>query len=145
MLNFRADLSGKCFVEFVDADMASKAVAAVNGSVTHNDATFKVSLARASGHKDSKKGRQERTLWIGNVDYNTEEWKLEDYFSECGEVEKITMPRNEDGRGRGFAFVMFADRSSMDCGTNKNGMEFERREIVCRGSDDGQKQRRDEY
>ena len=61
MLNFRADLSGKCFVEFVDADMASKAVAAVNGSVTHNDATFKVSLARASRHFGTQRLKKGQT------------------------------------------------------------------------------------
>ena len=47
MLNYRADLAGKCFVEFTDADMANKAMQALGESgISHNDDTFKVSLAR---------------------------------------------------------------------------------------------------
>ena len=58
MLNYRSDLSGKCFVEFTDADAAVKAAAALKDSgVDLNGQNFKVSLARQSGHKDSKRGR----------------------------------------------------------------------------------------
>ena len=47
MLNYRSDLTGKCFVEFADAEMASKCSEALAESgITHNDATFRVSLAR---------------------------------------------------------------------------------------------------
>ena len=49
------------------------------------------------------------------------------------------MPRNEDGRGRGFAFVMFEDKSSMDCGISKNDSEFEGRTLVARGSGPGKR------
>jgi RNA recognition motif-containing protein len=94
MLNYRSDLTGKCFVEFYDADSAAKAMEGAKEGVELNGEQMNVNLARAKGHRDSKQGKNDRTLWVGNVDYNAEEWKLEDYFSESGEVERVNMPRD---------------------------------------------------
>ena len=46
MLNYREDLSGKCFIEYTDSVMAEKAVEALKDGLEHNGATLKVTLAR---------------------------------------------------------------------------------------------------
>ena len=95
MLNYRSDLSGKCFIEFSDVESANKAADALKESgIEFNGENLKVNMAREKNHPDSKSGRGDRTLWVGNIDFNAEEWKLEDFFSEFGEIDKISMPRD---------------------------------------------------
>lgn len=87
---------------------ARKAVEALSKSgVSIDGSHINVSMARPKGHPDSKSGRIGRTLYVGNLDYNIEDWQVEEYFNQLGEVDRVTLPKSPEGRGRGFAFVMY--------------------------------------
>ena len=38
-----------------------------------------------------------RSIYVGNVDYSTKEDELKDFFKTCGEVERVTIPRDNYG------------------------------------------------
>lgn len=60
---------------------------------------------------DSDQGK----LFIGGISWETTEEKLNDYFSQYGDVlQTVVMRDKTTGRPRGFGFVVFADPSILD-------------------------------
>ncbi len=54
-------------------------------------------------------------LYVGNLNYETNETALRDLFSEHGEVEDVSIITDRDtGRSRGFGFVTMPDRSEAE-------------------------------
>lgn len=57
----------------------------------------------------------ERKLFVGGLHRNTGEKEINDYFSQFGEVESISIKNDPyTGQSRGFAFVTFAAQKSID-------------------------------
>ena len=129
VLNYRDDLEGKAFVEFVDIEGAKSAVEATESGLEIDGEALGVDFARGKDHPNSKAGRQLRTVFVGNVDFACEEWKLEELFESCGTVEKVSIPRNPDGTGRGFAFVQFATKEEAEASLDKAGEELDGRHL----------------
>ena len=73
-----------------------------------------------------------RTVYVGNLDYNVEEWRIEEFFNSAGQVEKITIPRGDDGRARGFAFVQFKELSGAKAAIDMSNTELEGRALSIR-------------
>ena len=54
-------------------------------------------------------------VFVGNLSDDTTQAELEEIFSEAGHVLEVFMPTDHSsGRPRGFAFVEFADKASVD-------------------------------
>ena len=49
-------------------------------------------------------------MWVGNIDWDSTEQEIETHLKEVGEVDSVKMPKNEEGKSRGFAFVVFKDK-----------------------------------
>ncbi|XKL69018.1 hypothetical protein PGB90_006787 [Kerria lacca] len=59
-------------------------------------------------------------LFVGGLSWETTEEKLQQYFSEFGEViDSIVMKNTESSQSRGFGFVTFADPNSVNKVLNK--------------------------
>ncbi|XP_044745613.1 polyadenylate-binding protein 2 isoform X1 [Coccinella septempunctata] len=55
-----------------------------------------------------------RSIYIGNVDYGATADELEQHFHGCGSMNRITIQRNKyDGHPKGFAYIEFVDRDSV--------------------------------
>lgn len=51
-------------------------------------------------------------LFIGGISWDTNEYRLREYFKTFGEVvEAVIMKDRQTGRARGFGFIVFADPS----------------------------------
>ena len=74
---------------------------------------------------------QRRRVYVGNLDFRTEDWQLEDYFMQFGDVESVRIGKDvETGRSRGFAFVTFTNELSAQKAIRLgNGEELEGRPI----------------
>ena len=68
-------------------------------------------------------------LYVGNLNYRTEQEGLRSLFSQFGEVVSATvLTDRETGRSRGFGFVEMADESAASAAIQGlNGTEFEGR------------------
>ena len=85
-------------------------------------------------------------LYLGNLDYNTDETRLRDEFSRYGSVTDVFLPVDRDsGRVRGFGFVTLSTRSAaqkaiedMD-GKELDGRTIRVNESRPRGERDGPK------
>ncbi len=66
-----------------------------------------------------------KTLYVGNLPYQTTEAELKELFEEYGEVNsaKIITDR-ETGRSRGFGFVEISEESAQKAIDSLNGTNF---------------------
>merc|ERR1712223_438797 len=56
-----------------------------------------------------------RSAYVGNVDYGATAEELEQHFHGCGSINRVTILCNKyDGNPKGFAYVEFADKDSVD-------------------------------
>ncbi|KAM5297466.1 embryonic polyadenylate-binding protein 2 [Glossophaga mutica] len=54
-----------------------------------------------------------RSIYVGNVDYESTAEELEAYFNFCGEVQRVSIPCNKfSGRPKGYAYIQFTTESS---------------------------------
>ena len=102
--------------------------------------------ARAKNHPDSSSGRRNRTVFVGNVDFNTEDWQIEDFASQFGEVERVSVPKTPEGRSRGFCFIQFKDQSSVRAALDQSGISLNGRQVAIKEQTEREKRpRRDDY
>jgi len=60
-------------------------------------------------------GADEVKLYIGNLDYASDEQRLRDEFSQFGTISDVFLPKERDsGRVRGFGFVTFTTRAAAE-------------------------------
>ena len=119
------------FVDFETEEAAKAVLDATNGKITIKGQSVECAAGRERGHKDSKLGKEARTLYCGNLDYNVEEWRLEEFFSEIG-VDRITIPKSPEGRARGFAFIQFNSVDDAERALERSGEEIDGRTISLR-------------
>ncbi len=70
-------------------------------------------------------------LYVGNLNFQTEERDLRDLFSQHGEVVSLNIITDrETGRSRGFGFVEMADGdAARNAETALDGAEFDGRQL----------------
>jgi RNA recognition motif-containing protein len=71
-------------------------------------------------------------IYVGNINYRTDEAGLRDKFGEFGEVSDVhVVTDRETGRSRGFAFVEMPDDNQANTAIEElNGQEFEGRPLT---------------
>merc|ERR1712228_814642 len=71
-----------------------------------------------------------RSVYIGNVDYAATAEELEQHFHGCGSINRVTILCNKfDGQPKGFAYVEFADKDSVDTAMALDDSLFRGRQI----------------
>ncbi|PVU95263.1 hypothetical protein BB561_001929 [Smittium simulii] len=69
--------------------------------------TRRVNFARASALVQTKRDFCVKALYVGNIPWTAQEDDLSKLFSNFGKIDNIHMPRLDDGRLKGFAFVRY--------------------------------------
>lgn len=57
---------------------------------------------------------ENKKVLVRQLDYNTSQMTIQQYFTQFGHVREIIMKLNERGRSKGFCFVIFADTAVAD-------------------------------
>ncbi|CAG8833687.1 22910_t:CDS:1, partial [Racocetra persica] len=71
-----------------------------------------------------------KTIYVSNVSYTSNEQGLEELGSKFGKVESVRMPRDYEGRSRGYGFIEFShEEEAAKAMEGLNGFEFEGREL----------------
>lgn len=69
-----------------------------------------------------KREIDDRSVYVGNVDYGATSAELEAHFRGCGSVNRVTILRNKsDGRPKGFAYVEFGSKDFIRTALAMNG------------------------
>jgi len=71
-----------------------------------------------------------RSCYVGNVDYGATAEELEQHFHGCGSINRVTILCNKfDGNPKGFAYVEFTDKDSVDTAMVLDDSLFRGRQI----------------
>jgi RNA recognition motif-containing protein len=62
---------------------------------------------KGTGGGESREENAKRTLYIGNLKFESNEETLKEAFGKFGNVVEARVPRNDGGRSKGFGFVQF--------------------------------------
>ncbi|RHZ66646.1 hypothetical protein Glove_306g39 [Diversispora epigaea] len=73
-----------------------------------------------------RRGIASKTVYVSNVSYSSTEQGLEELGSRFGKVESVRMPRDYEGRSRGYGFIEFSqEEEAIRALDELNGIEFE--------------------
>ncbi|KAF5300912.1 hypothetical protein FQR65_LT09075 [Abscondita terminalis] len=71
-----------------------------------------------------------RSIYVGNVDYGATAEELEQHFHGCGSINRVTILCNKyDGHPKGFAYIEFGDRDSVQTAMAMDESIFRGRQI----------------
>ncbi|XP_022921065.1 polyadenylate-binding protein 2 isoform X1 [Onthophagus taurus] len=71
-----------------------------------------------------------RSIYVGNVDYGATAEELEQHFHGCGSINRVTILCNKfDGHPKGFAYIEFGDRDSVQTAMAMDESLFRGRQI----------------
>lgn len=71
-----------------------------------------------------------RSIYVGNVDYGATAEELEQHFHGCGSVNRVTILCNKfDGSPKGFAYIEFAERDAVQTAMAMDESIFRGRQI----------------
>lgn len=74
----------------------------------------------------------ERSIYVGNVDYNITAKQLKDFFSDCGPINRVTIPSNKEGAPKGFAYIEFMEKEHVKVALSKENLLLNGREIIVK-------------
>ncbi|XP_042025265.1 nucleolin 1-like [Salvia splendens] len=138
-MNFDETFKGYGYVEFASAEAAEKALCELNGKellrrrVRLDFLKERGSFTRYNGCQGTesfpKEGNaQGRTVFVRGFSKSKcqpEIMKsLEEHFSSCGEVSKVSVPKDQDGCARGIAYIEFKERDAFIRALALHGSEF---------------------
>lgn len=74
-----------------------------------------------------------KSIYVGNVDYGATAEELEAHFHGCGSINRVTILCDKfSGHPKGFAYIEFADKDSVETATSLDESLFRGRQIkVC--------------
>ncbi|OQR72461.1 polyadenylate-binding protein 2-like [Tropilaelaps mercedesae] len=87
---------------------------------------------KTSSHlsEQEKKEIDQRSIYVGNVDYGATAEELEQHFHGCGSVNRVTILCDKfTGHPKGFAYIEFADKDSVETAMALDESLFRGRQI----------------
>lgn len=93
-------------------------------SLELNGVVFMDKHLRVDG-ANSKQHDRKRSVFLGGLPFETEDEELWEFFKECGDIESVRVVRdNKTNVGKGFGYVQFRDRDSVDAALALNEKKF---------------------
>merc|ERR1712232_39825 len=144
--NEEGKAKGIAFITFKTAEGVTAAIK-YDGD-EYGGRTLKVNKAGEKGDKGKgkgkdgkdgkgKKGNNELTAFVRGLPFSITEDVLRKDFAECGEVVKLRMPLNEEGRPKGIAFIEFSNEEGLKKAIEYDNQEYGGRTINVAKAGDG--------
>jgi len=88
---------------------------------------------------DGKKKSDELTVYVGGLPWSAEEQTVKKNFEDCGEIERFNMPKNDEGRPRGCAFITYTTDKGVEEALKFNNTDYGGRTIRVNKASEGAK------
>ncbi|KAF9106874.1 Nucleolar protein 12 [Mortierella sp. AM989] len=97
------------YIVYKNKDSVAKAVKALNGQ------PFLNKHIRVDTVDGAKKHQPKKSVFVGNLAFDAQEEDLWNFFKDSGDIENVRIIRDrKTNLGKGFAYVQFQDRASVD-------------------------------
>merc|ERR1711933_315875 len=90
------------------------------------------------GGKDGERNN-ELTVFVRGLPFSAEEATITKDFTECGEIENLKLPLNEEGKPRGICFIRFKTQEGMDAALKFDNTDYGGRTINVSKAGEGGK------
>mmetsp|Transcript_153301 Transcript_153301/g.270534 ORF Transcript_153301/g.270534 Transcript_153301/m.270534 type:complete len:775 (-) Transcript_153301:90-2414(-) len=87
--------------------------------------------------KGKGKGNNELTVFIRGLSFDLTEDVLRKDFEECGKIVSLRLPKNEEGRPKGIAFIEYENKEGLEAALKFDGDEYSGRTINVAKAGDG--------
>ncbi len=57
---------------------------------------------------------ENKTVFVGNLDFGVTEEKVRNEFSQCGNIAKLRLPKTLEGNVKGMCFIEFESENAVD-------------------------------
>ncbi|CAJ1346763.1 unnamed protein product, partial [Effrenium voratum] len=102
------------------APKAKKAKAKVEEEEEEEEAP-KAKKAKTEG---TETGEEDLCVFVGGLPFSTSEEQIKKDFEECGEISRFVLPKNDEGRPKGIAFITYASKAGVDAALKFNGDDY---------------------
>jgi polyadenylate-binding protein 2 len=100
------------------------------GEKANNAATAALNSSSTSNSSYSSPDADHRSVYVGSVDYSSTVDDLQQLFSACGPVNRVTILTDKyTGQSKGFAYIEFKDVESVQNALILNDTEFKGRQL----------------
>merc|ERR1712054_534601 len=79
------------------------------------------------------------TVFVRGLPFSVEEEALKKDFAECGEIESLRLPINEEGKPRGIAFIKYTSKEGLEAALKFDDTEYGGRTINVSKAGEGGK------
>jgi len=93
---------------------------------------------KGKGEKGKGKGKQneEMTVFVRGLPFGVEEEALKRDFAECGEIERLSLPLNDEGQAKGIAFIQYKEKSGCEAALKFDETDYGGRTVYVRMAGD---------
>lgn len=99
-------------------------------SVVDKEIGWSSPITKTNVTSEEKIEADNKSIHVGNVDYSATEQDLQNHFHGCGAILRVTIPKNKfTGQPKGFAYIEFADRDSVEIAMAMDDSLFKGRQI----------------
>ncbi|CAI2165186.1 13717_t:CDS:2 [Funneliformis geosporum] len=127
-----AFITGKLHPErdILNAYIVYKEQSSVQQAITMNAQMFMEKHLRVDSVANPQNHDRRRTVFIGNMSFDAQEEELWIHFESCGEIENVRIVRDSKTNvGKGFAYVQFKERASVEFALKLNDTKLGNRKI----------------
>ena len=70
-----------------------------------------------------------KSIYVGQVDYSATPEELQEFFAECGTVNRVTILCDQWRQPKGYAYIEFAEETAVEAAVALNEAEFKGRQL----------------
>lgn len=114
----------------VNAYIVMETEEGAKGCLAENSSLFEGKHIRVDLAAKDRKNDTKKSVFIGNLPFNISEEIVWEFFGTCGQVTNVRLVRDrKTNLGKGFGYVTFADKSSIELALQLVGTECAGRQI----------------
>ncbi|CAB4412765.1 unnamed protein product [Rhizophagus irregularis] len=116
--------------DVLNAYIVYKEKSSVQQAIAMNSQVFFGKHLRVDSVANPQNHDRKRTVFIGSLAFDAQEEELWSYFESCGEIENVRIVRDSKTNvGKGFAYVQFKERVSVELALKLNDTKLGTRKI----------------
>ncbi|GFT14213.1 squamous cell carcinoma antigen recognized by T-cells 3 [Nephila pilipes] len=120
-----------------DSESEKRKRPALDEQTSHESKKRKFDASESHGvsikHDSSK---DDRTVFLSNLSYKTDENKIRDFFSQIGDLEEVRLVKDYKGRSKGFCYVVYKSQEHAKLALQKDREPLDGRPVLVSPCED---------
>lgn len=84
---------------------------------------------RRERRDNNSNAERNKTIFVGNLSYNSTEDEITRFFEDCGKVVNVRLGKDDSGKSKGYCHIDFENEEDVENALRKSGEELDGRRI----------------